>query len=1177
MSTNKYQKFYESRYGNKTKSKSQLETNQNSINNLSARLAASGVNPNEAIDTRNWLEKSLNLRQDQNFIFDIFELINRPQQALFGGIENWQKGGDFLEGLKQGITGNKDTRFKDILMNTGEFDDEKGKINLVDVLGFAGDVFLDPMDLPLIPVSAASKGAKALDTVSDVARAADKATDVAKAVDKAGDIAKAANVVDTAGDVAKGIEFISPTQALGRGAKGLLKKGASTADTVLEKTLEKIDKAKGIEYGNVGSKWASELERVGEGAGKLETYKAIKNNLTTMFDTKLSKTARQTQKLNDAKEYMTRLALENKADEMYKALDATVEELGKKGIVKTAEEVDKDMAKIIDTVKELPMSKVIDGAKDGTIKYTDDIYKKLISIAGDVPDDTEKLINGIKKGKNGVLELSEDWDKVFSKFDTGKLSEKVERASFLTQKEQKEIGDLIKFYEENAPETLEKFKSFYNDANTLVEDQFKSVKGLSQKYLEGNIEGFSKHKMADDYAENVRKLHDVYGVDLKQIENQLPTNTQGIGTGTKTLNARKYNMSAQEANILKKRELLEIPGLSKEAKDFIKNDINLFDTTATSGIQEYINQMPKLAKNTQTVDEVLMKQGFGDLEKISQLKIDIKNGKNVAENTAELNKLLDNSPFRLVEGGKTPYGFKKIEGTTKESLVNFLKSTGNKTGNDELVKMANQLSRLDNMAVDPTVLNIIKFNTNTMNKSEFGKAYNKLLNFFKKNSTASLTNQMNNITGNMSNMAMAGMGMGDISTYSAKALQDLNSYEDILKRGITDLSQLTDDELRVYNNLKGFMENVSTPDKATILRKYDIDGIMKDIDTKGNKNLYDKYVNFFATLNASEDRMFKYATYSYALDNPKFMRNLGIDIADNASAAAKAKAAGEAVNKVLFDPSDLTAFEKGTMKNIIPFYTFTKKNIAYQISNMGDNLQNYNKLMKSYNSVLKSFDGNEENISAYLKDNMYIPLPGVDENGNYKFLRAQLPFGDLVDLTSNPLESIVNRSNPFIKTPYEIVGNKNLLTGQDIESFPGQKGNISILGDIPVLNRAKNQQLISNLTGLGTQFRMLDRSVQGYQNNGIPGIFTNNLTMTNNIDTDKLSRSYEQIENLQNLMKQYEQKGYQFSTMSELKKANKNNTVAGLDTLFAKYGIETHTGGYNTGNKYYDYFMNNRK
>ena len=54
------------------------------IENYTTRLENIGQSKEDATDTRNWLEKKLNLKKDQNVLFDIFELIGRPQQALFG-------------------------------------------------------------------------------------------------------------------------------------------------------------------------------------------------------------------------------------------------------------------------------------------------------------------------------------------------------------------------------------------------------------------------------------------------------------------------------------------------------------------------------------------------------------------------------------------------------------------------------------------------------------------------------------------------------------------------------------------------------------------------------------------------------------------------------------------------------------------------------------------------------------------------------------------------------------------------------------------------------------------------------------------------------------------------------------------------------------------------------------
>lgn len=1155
-----YKKIYEEQFG-KSNSPTQLQKNQKSINNLKARLTAGGVDTTEAADTRNWLEKTLNLTPDQNVVFDVFEILNRPQQALFGGIENMQNGDSFKEGAKQGLFGNKDTSFKDILMNTGAFEDttlnEASKesdsklgallnsIDLVDVLGMAGDVFLDPMDLPLIPVSAASKGAKIADTAIDTTKTLDKANDA--------------------------IKLISPTQALGKVAKGAIKGSAKVADSTLEKVLTKLDDTKGIKYTNPTSKWATELGRIGDNTGLLETYKGLKNNITTMFDTKLSRTARQSQKVNDAKEAMTRALFEEKYANVQNTFKEVAEKTGK-----TIEQVDREVNKIIDTVSEITMKNVIDSAKDGTIKYTDEIYDKLLDLAKDNPDNYDTLINGIKKGENGVLELSEDWEKVVDDLATDKLEKKVKRASFLSKDEQKEIEELTKYYQENAPEAIDAIQDFYNSSNRKVAETFESMKGLSDKFTESNLEGYSKHKLSDNYKDNIMKLTE-FGVDPRDIQEQLPY-------GIDALNTRKYNMSAQEANLLKKQGLMNLPNLSKEGKEFVKNNIDLFDTTASSGLQSYINQMPKLAKHSELMNEVFLKQGLGDINTISALKTKIKEGEDVQKNTVELNKLLDNSPFRLVEKGKAPYGFKKLEGETKDYVVNFLKSTGNKTGNSDLVKMAQKLNGINGIAIDPTVLNIVKVSSNRTGNSEFSKMYNKLMNFFKGNATASVTNQMNNITGNMSNMYLSGMSMKDIANYSTQAAKDLSNWEDLIKKGVTDITQLTEDELKTYNRLKGFQENVNLLDKNSILKKYDIDGVMKSMENK--KGAIADYVKFFGDLNANEDRLFKYAAYLKAMDDPSFVKNLGIESVDElGNVLSKEQQAGMAVGKMLFDPTDLTAFEQGTMKNIIPFYSYAKKNLAFQISNMGDNLQNYNKLMKTYNSLKDSYGDDYANMDEYFRNNMYIPIPGIDKDGNYTFIRTQLPIADLIDLTNDPIGSIVSKGNPFIKALYENTTNTNTFTGNDIESFAGEKSkNFGLLEELGNLVGADNnlvptkkqEQLIGNLTGLNAFTRQIDRAYKGYKDDGILGSISNQFVQRKNVNTDRLNRSYDEIQSLKDLMKQYEQKGYQFSTISELKKANKNKTIENIDAIFAKYGVGEKTI-YDTGNKYYDYYMNNLK
>ena len=128
---------------------------------LSAQLLVNGVeNPLEK-DTRNPLEKALNLTPDQNFIFDAFEVLGRPQQALFGAVDEGMRTGDWLGGAWKGLSGQKDTSGGQILRGFGIGDDSKGQANLLDpstwgaddVLGLGLDIFLDHADWALIQVT----------------------------------------------------------------------------------------------------------------------------------------------------------------------------------------------------------------------------------------------------------------------------------------------------------------------------------------------------------------------------------------------------------------------------------------------------------------------------------------------------------------------------------------------------------------------------------------------------------------------------------------------------------------------------------------------------------------------------------------------------------------------------------------------------------------------------------------------------------------------------------------------------------------------------------------------------------------------------------------------------------------------------------------------------------------
>jgi hypothetical protein len=92
------------------------------------------VDASKAKDSRNAVENILGLPEDQNFIFDIFELLTRPQKELFDAIDTTEKGGDAGLAALSNFKDYTETNFKDILKNAG-MEDSEG-LHLTDDPGF---------------------------------------------------------------------------------------------------------------------------------------------------------------------------------------------------------------------------------------------------------------------------------------------------------------------------------------------------------------------------------------------------------------------------------------------------------------------------------------------------------------------------------------------------------------------------------------------------------------------------------------------------------------------------------------------------------------------------------------------------------------------------------------------------------------------------------------------------------------------------------------------------------------------------------------------------------------------------------------------------------------------------------------------------------------------------------
>ena len=639
---------------------------------------------------------------------------------------------------------------------------------------------------------------------------------------------------------------------------------------------------------------------------------------------------------------------------------------------------------------------------------------------------------------------------------------------------------------------------------------------------------------------------------LKQSKNKALSNIN-----SSILNSRKYVGAPEEINNFF-RELVDkmdsktvdsIPAL----KAFKENkDLNFMETDYIKALtNNYASEkgLTNVAGKIQTVNQNILNGTFKDLDNISKTQRKIEDafkatGKVDDALSSQYKKLVDNSPIKpLTEfDNKVPDNFTKVTNGELQDMIKQYIRTNSGFGMDKNTKeLSNLLKKVaangGDVAINTDVLRTIGAVSDPKNINALNTLYNKYLNVFKKWKTASPTNFLNNLFGNSTNMMLGGVSMADQAKYAPQVIDIMQNGEKYYLRKLAG-EKLDDAAAKTAQYWEDFRKlgfGSASLDLAELPQDVR-DIIQKKKSLKGTKDyILNGLPSMFGYLNQKGDMAARLTVMLKSYDDPKFLKQLG------------AKDAYEAISKIMFDPEMLTSTEK-KIKQFIPFYTYNKNNLVYHITNMPNNGVKYNRLMKTMKNLRnQATNGNEDNMADYIKNSLYIPLPGLDKDGNYTVLRAQLPFGQLIETVDDPLRQFASMSSPLAKGAYEWATGIDAFTGRPIEDFPGQKSNnIDLFGFNP---SKKTEKLLSDFSGIDVALKNASRLLGGDP--------MSTVRMTRNIDSDRLSKMYTEVEDLQNLMKQYEQKGYEFSTINELKKANTNSNVANINAILAKYGIET--------------------
>ena len=1147
------------------------------IKNTKTRLAAGGVDVDSATDSRNALEKFLGLPEDQNVLFDLFELLNRPQQALFGAIEAGQKGEDAGQAAWSHFKGDEETQFKDILMNTGAFEDEKGKLNVVDALGFVGDVLLDPVDLALIPVTGGANVAlSAVDTAGDVAKGAKTSKSILEGMEAIGKgskrIGKVAKATDTISDVAKmadsATEMKSISDLVFSGIGKGIKSGAKITDTGIEKALKYLDETKGVQVGdafaklgytNVGSKTAAGLgkylrnaDEVGDvlnyiPKGNLERYKEIKETISNIFKVK-GGTKKAIHAANEA-EFLSKAA-KGRIEDTIKKYDNAVEAFSKKSGM-SVEDINNAMTDVTEHLglnRSYKGSDILKSAKSGALR-ANDTNKAIIDEIADAVNKAEIKYGGDEIFKlgysvtdNGMIKLDGNWsnkalEKAGVSLDPEVLDKVFDIGTEYTDEQLKYLEklennrDFMKFFDEH--------KGLNDELNKILDETFGSELYKSFEENKGYVPHITKNKSITQ------------GIMKNIPEDSLKGNLSILDERTRLGSVLEENKVYNDIINKNKDSLTDIQ------KQYLEKHQDLFERSYSAAMsKKYLEDMPNLLKNNKIVTEGLINQSFGNVSEMVKLKKSIKKeslagNKDVVKKLADqYNKKFAESNIQMVsESGKAPLGFTKLNKKTAKKYADKLDEMASQLGSGNIKSFTDQLRRYgDDIAIDSQILDMITVLDNKKEVNALVGLYDKYLNFYKGNKLLSPTYILNNLTGNSSNLWLSGINITDQAKYAPDALKVVTNGEQLFaRRAAGEILSKSDNFIAdIYEKLS----KTGTFGRDATLKLYDVpESIAKYLQTgEKSANLAEDIIKFIPRLNAKGndtlDGMARAIVIMKGMDDPSYLKKLGVTDAV------------DAMRKVMFDPSELTSIEQNTIKRMIPFYTFAKKNLVYQFDNIGKNGNRYNKLMKAIKSLQKSTTGdNEENMAEYLKNNLYIPIPVLNEDGSYTMVRTQLPFGNVIDMVDDPLTGTINLLGPAVKAPFELTSNTNIFTGRPIESFEGEMSK-----NIPFLTK-KQEYGLSAATGLDvplkTGYNVYDAINQTMESGGSPlealrNIGANTLTIQGNIETDKLNKMYDDLDELETLMKQYEQRGYQFSTINELKRANNYNKLDEINSTYNK-------------------------
>lgn len=258
--------------------------------------------------------------------------------------------------------------------------------------------------------------------------------------------------------------------------------------------------------------------------------------------------------------------------------------------------------------------------------------------------------------------------------------------------------------------------------------------------------------------------------------------------------------------------------------------------------------------------------------------------------------------------------------------------------------------------------------------------------------------QLQMISKMMDNFAANGQGF-------KKVIWD--DYFEMVNKGIIGNNQFNADTAELLNK-------ITRKAKGKTLNK-----TMKNPDsllTKGSDQ-FKKLMEFSFKSSKHMDDYAKISMYRLVRDNPKYKHLLenGMD-------------AERFTKFTLFDYNNLTHAEEKYMKALFPFYTWARKNLEFQLRNIGTNIKQYNRLHDAINGWRQGMIGDDDNETGFYEN--YLPIWNSD--GKITYLKFAPSYGEVDKFLDG--SALVNSLTPIIKMPLEMITGYDFFTRREFET-----------------------------------------------------------------------------------------------------------------------------------------------